>query len=349
MNRLQLLWSALESLSGAAAVASEWRRLCGSEFGFVQQYLIPGDRVACTFPRPDGGYPPYTIVEHGPNDIIGVCPENSCDQVALTRADLVVYRLNARKLGRALALALQLAPMEQEIDTRLPMTYQIGQYRPAAGFAFPAFLSIQLDHAHFARVVQGLVSFHGGSFLLLAPTERHCDPLTKQLLERQKCCLLPLRDAVASSSEAFQATPEGMMQLMNFRACVLPSDGKANGVVFFPTPADVRWCDLQIRFIDGHTVSIKIGAAAGLFHYVQMGMADGRSARPTKQWELLRAFARNYGILTWKSPDADRRNQKRREYLARDLKAFFRIDGDPIELTSDGKGWRTVFAVEPDA
>jgi hypothetical protein len=35
--------------------------------------------------------------------------------------------------------------------------------------------------------------------------------------------------------------------------------------------------------------------------------------------------------------------------LARDLKAFFRIAGEPIVMTDDGKGWRTIFTVEPDA
>lgn len=79
-----------------------------------------------------------------------------------------------------------------------------------------------------------------------------------------------------------------------------------------------------------------------------MGMADGHNARPTKQWELLRAFAQGYGLLTWKSRYADRRNQKRSEYLARDLKAFFRIDGEPIVATDDGKGWQTIFRIEAD-
>ena len=61
-------------------------------------------------------------------------------------------------------------------------------------------------------------------------------------------------------------------------------------------------------------------------------------ARPTKVWQLLRAFANEGGLMTWRSRDACRRNQKRRELPAADLKAFFRIDGEPIELTPDGKG-----------
>ena len=119
-------------------------------------------------------------------------------------------------------------------------------------------------------------------------------------------------------------------------------------MVFFPTPAGATWADLSIRFVDGHSVAVRIGAAGGTYHYTQMGMADGRNARPTKQWELLQALARNRGVLTWKSPDAGRKNKKRRELLARHLKAFFRIDGEPIVATDDGKGWQTIFRIEAD-
>jgi len=34
--------------------------------------------------------------------------------------------------------------------------------------------------------------------------------------------------------------------------------------------------------------------------------------------------------------------------LARDLQAFFRIEGDPIHLTEDGKGWRSLFSILPE-
>jgi hypothetical protein len=40
--------------------------------------------------------------------------------------------------------------------------------------------------------------------------------------------------------------------------------------------------------------------------------------------------------------------QQQAELLGQDLKAFFRIDGEPIVLTEDGLGWRTVFGVRAD-
>jgi hypothetical protein len=40
--------------------------------------------------------------------------------------------------------------------------------------------------------------------------------------------------------------------------------------------------------------------------------------------------------------------QQEAKLLGRDFKAFFWIDGEPIVLTEDGLGWRTVFGVRAD-
>ena len=58
--------------------------------------------------------------------------------------------------------------------------------------------------------------------------------------------------------------------------------------------------------------------------------------------------------MDWDSRQAHRRNQKRREILARNLREFFHIEddplskGDPFRLTDDGKGWQARFRICPD-
>ncbi|WP_157067615.1 hypothetical protein [Desulfosarcina cetonica] len=77
-------------------------------------------------------------------------------------------------------------------------------------------------------------------------------------------------------------------------------------------------------------------------------MANKKNGDPTVQWELLRTFSDEHGVLDWSSNKADRRNQKRREILATNLRDFFRIEGDPFRLTDDGKGWQALFLISPD-
>jgi hypothetical protein len=78
-------------------------------------------------------------------------------------------------------------------------------------------------------------------------------------------------------------------------------------------------------------------------------MASKRNDQPTKQWELLQLFAEHDGELTWNSPAAERKNEHRRLALARQLRAFFGIGGDPFDRLPGGHGWRTRFTIIPEA
>ena len=104
----------------------------------------------------------------------------------------------------------------------------------------------------------------------------------------------------------------------------------------------------MIRFTDGHTVSVQAKAERRVCNYTQMGMANRKNGEPTVQWDLLRGFAEEGGVIAWDSSRAHRRNQKRREILARNLRDFFHIEGDPFRLTEDGKGWEARFRISPD-
>jgi len=157
--------------------------------------------------------------------------------------------------------------------------------------------------------------------------------------------------------EVFAADDQGRLTLAGeaddalapFRASVLDEAVRAtaDGMVFFPTPPGATWEAVRIRFRDGHTVSVSVLGEDGVFLYSQMGMANRKNAEPTVQWKLLKVFAEEHGTLTWHSTHAHSKNKKRRENLSKDLRAFFRIDGDPISLTPDGKGWRVRFEL-PD-
>jgi len=117
----------------------------------------------------------------------------------------------------------------------------------------------------------------------------------------------------------------------------------ASGDSLFRPPEGATWEKVVIRFLDGERVSVNVGGTTGVFNYTHMGMADGRHAGPNLQWKLLESFATGNGILDWTHSDARRENQKRRETLAKNLQAFFRIEGDPF--VAEGTGWRARFAV----
>lgn len=118
----------------------------------------------------------------------------------------------------------------------------------------------------------------------------------------------------------------------------------------FPTPPGTSWQDIEIRFMDGETVSISCPKLARKpYSYIQMGMYSQQNKKPTVQWELLRQFAHGRGWLTWKDSAANEKNQKRREMLSKDLCRFFKIKSNPFEYDTVSTGWRLKIRIHPDA
>jgi hypothetical protein len=349
MKPLEKFWPALEAIPGLAAVAAKWQALLRGEFFLLEPWLRPTGESAQSFPDLSGSSRSFcTVVEHGPDDFVGVPPDGS-EPARLTRKDLIINRLDRWKLHRCVADVLRLAFREDPVDG-LADTWRIGAYHPISGYSFPAYLAIPLESANLQRTVEVLASRADKPFILFAPTGRRLSPASGVILKEKKALFLALADTlVCEEAGRWAASSHAIQALEAFRKRVIPEADICDGSVFFPTPPNATWGDLRMKFIDGETVSVKIRDVAGTFLFSQMGMADRRNSRVTRQWELLRQFARGYGSMTWKSRGADRKNQKRRDNLAKDLKTFSRIEGEPIVLTDDRQGWRTVFEIKPDA
>jgi hypothetical protein len=350
-NRPTGLWQALEAVPGAAAVDAEWKARLGNDYGTAKAFLRPNGKLASSYPCTiHGGCGcQHDVVNHGGNDIVAVCRcERGCETFPLQRSDVVVYELNRRVLDTALVRALDLTE-ETYSTTDLHGTTRIGVYSPYAGYRFPVYLAIQLEPDDFRRTVEGLVAREDGPFILLAPTRELCRPDSEKLLNKKGARFLPLSEILVLKDDGKFATDKPIGDILaDFRAAVLPTPEDSGSMVFFPTPPSATWGDVSIKFRDGHTVSVKVGEAGGTYNYTQMGMADARNGNPTKQWKLLESFATGHGKLDWSHPDAARKNQKRRENLANNLQAFFRIEEDPIRWTKDGMAWEARFSISYD-
>jgi hypothetical protein len=121
-------------------------------------------------------------------------------------------------------------------------------------------------------------------------------------------------------------------------------------MVHFSTPAGAGWGDLAIRFVygDSHSVSIRLSHIAKRYTCAQMGMASKRNGLPTKQWTVLQAFAQKRGRIGWKDQQAHRKLEKQKQELCKRLRAFFRIDGDPIVWDTQAKCYRCQFTIAPE-
>ncbi len=343
-------WQALEAVPGLAAVGAEWLSKFGDWYESAREFLRPNGKLAtshpCTVPRGCGCEHDVVVHSLENEDIVAVCRcERGCETSSLKRSDIEIYELNRTAFDAAIVETFKLTK-ETDSRTDLHGTTCVGVCSPYAGFRFPVYLTIQLESKDFDRVVDGLIGRTDTPLILLAPTRDLCTAHTEKLLVNGKSAFIPLSENVAIAEKRKLPLSRPLDEILSqFRTANLPSPKDSGSIVFFPTPPDATWGDVSVRFKDGHTVSIKVKSVGGMFNYTQMGMANKKDSTPTKQWELLETFANERGELDWSSNQADRRNQKRREILAKNLRAFFRIEGDPFRLTDDGKGWQALFHI----
>lgn len=137
-------------------------------------------------------------------------------------------------------------------------------------------------------------------------------------------------------------------------------------------PADAKWEDITIRFVDGHNVDIKCKDKTSRSDYKEMGFEDSKSRRPNKQWEMLQRLAENHGEISWEKFSAGKSStirkteqdfgyevdddepqnkgfsiikapdklKKTKQLLAQTLKAYFQIDEDPFWPYEEVKSYK---------
>lgn len=96
-------------------------------------------------------------------------------------------------------------------------------------------------------------------------------------------------------------------------------------------PNHFKWEDISIKFLDGHTVKIKIGKFFNLkSDYKEMGFEDKRKFKPNQQWTLLKILSDKDGEINWEDKRANNTIKKKKQLLSEGLRNFFEIKDDPF-------------------
>jgi hypothetical protein len=116
----------------------------------------------------------------------------------------------------------------------------------------------------------------------------------------------------------------------------------------FRSMEGLKWAEITIKFVDGHTVRISARQTKESFSYKEMGLDDARTGNPNEQWKLLKTLADNHGTLDWEDSEATDLNKKRKQNLSKALKIFFGIDDDPFYPYREHNGYRTKIKLLPE-
>lgn len=215
-------WSAIESITGRAAVAEEWRRLMGDEFERCADLLPTSNDVSAGFPAVGRGLP-YAVVRHGPDDFVAVPPDGG-PTFSLTRADVLVRRLDVRKLSKLVAGAWGFDPAFEELPGYAD-AWRIGHHRPIHGDAIPAWLCVPLETADLRRFLSESAARHRGGYVVAIPTRRKLSQSIDEFLDATGGFPIVLQETVTIGRDGiWQVHPDARQRLLDYEERLRPDD-----------------------------------------------------------------------------------------------------------------------------
>lgn len=334
MRKADSLWRALER-SAVSAVRSEWQEVLGPDFPAAEPYLRPTGELATALACPRGG-DPHHVWHHDDGTIVETCVDDQCDTVEITRDVLVAYRFCFQSLGAQLGAILGLSGTPGPADG-LVRAWTLGELVPRAGERFPAFLACPQNPKDFGALVERLLGRTRAPFILLVPRAERCPPPAADLLRQRGAELMALAEHLMIDENGRLTCGDSASDVLaGFRARVAPR--RTAGALTFETPPRARWEDVRVHFENAHEITVTVLGVRERFDYRKVGLADGRTEGPNKQWMLLRAFAYGDGALERPVAKGGRAPDKQRDRLGSWLQSFLAIDGDPIE--TDSETWR---------
>ena len=174
-------WRAIEDVALSGAVEAMWRQWLGDGFPTIRSAFFRNfEKPAEVYPCPGYCGCQHDVICHDDGKIVGVCSCNpwNCDDIKLTKQDLVVYGLSLNKLSLSLARAFgfETTPLNPTPGTQLN---QIGTF---GGQRMPILLCVWNNWEPFYNVLTERVARMRDPFILLTPTGRRLDPRCRELL-----------------------------------------------------------------------------------------------------------------------------------------------------------------------
>ncbi|MDZ4851692.1 MAG: hypothetical protein SGI77_20585 [Pirellulaceae bacterium] len=342
------LWQVLDENRGLTLSRAGWRERLGYDQDREWELLTATGEVSAAIPVPGRRFERYIVTEVADGEFEGL--NNLTDEIVpLERSDLVCFEFDVSKLAKMLAELIGFTPRIQKLGNPVHR-YQIGQYGKLDGAGFSLFFVKANSADHVDICIDTLIVMHPHPFVMFVTTDAMLGERSRRIVSQQTNRLILTLDAslVLNEEQQWTLSQQARDAIVAFRDQVCPVVDRASEVVRFDTPESAAWRDVSLRFLDTESLTVSVKGKRSVVTYVDLGLVDKRNGRPDVQWRLLQDFALSHGLMTWDSPGASRKNQKRKEYLAQQLKKFFAIEQEPFELTSNRQGWRCVFAVTSD-
>jgi hypothetical protein len=339
-------WSFIEELEDFSAPLADWKNTQHGKHdidALRHAFLASTNQYAKTMRCPAKCDRPCPMrVQYKERCIEAVCGENLSLNHSLNEHDILIYQLSMNKLHRTIAevFGFKLAPQSLNSERR----YLLGKYIPYAGVSYPVYMAYCNFVYGMSGLVKELCAEISDTFILLATSRRYLNPKAEELLDNHGAVFVSLEDELLIDRQCRVTLKREPAEIF---ASLLDKDANVNSYVF-PTPTGTQWENLSIHFQDSQTISIRIGELERTHSCAEMGMASSLNKQPLEKWKFLYELAENNGMIGWKNPSQINALKMQKKALCEALKAFFRIEDDPIYWDSQRNAYVCRFKIRPD-
>jgi len=287
----------------------------------------------------------HDVVEYGDGSTEAVFIDefHDCPSFPVERHERAAMTPDMPGLCRRICLALGLSPETQALS--LPRgIYEVGSYYPLELFRFPVVLALKPTASRIEESLYTVAALNNGPFIFLTATSARLSDRASTLITARSILARALTECLLISEDRIAATSSWDADILAFGDRVVPKPEPVKA--FFPTPPKSTWADVTIRFVDGYTVFVNAAGVTQRLSYTEMGMANRRESKPSKQWEFLYEVAENHGVIDFDMGNA-KKNKSWKYELSSDLRSFFRIDDDPFIYDESTGHWQAKFTIVP--
>lgn len=290
----------------------------------------------------------FLAVEEHHGSIVAVCPEGLVSSRLLSLKEATVMCFDITRLHRELACLIPgLSPVSQAPVTSL--SWLIGQlYREKDEKIKNIFISYLDPPQLMAAMPYLLVASGNAPFLLFSPFHEDIPAHDFIVYRGMGIDIVSLRKHFTinrgSAAPQLLFVPDEIKEFPG--SSQTPKNQKR-----IPLPPEIRWEDIHISFLDGHTVSCWIKGKNYTRTYYDFKMVNARNGQPDFQWKQLTAFSRNNGVLPidWQSERKAATDQQRKYRLDMALRNYFGIRSPAISYSHDGIRYICNFHISDDA
>lgn len=337
------VWSPITELLGAQGVMAAWG-------DFPAQFLTAVDGLAAAIPC-DRGHPcQMHIVEHGPDDFVGVCSNEDglCGKRQVRNKERVVFRLDEKKLFEEILQSFGgKSVIPEEISVR-PRVSRIGGIPTTGDDKLPVFFALAADLSAVDAAVKALLAHGAEKFLLVVPEEKTIGIVQQNWATQHGGRIVGVDQMLEVADKGVvSARTSGLEVVLTWMEKSAPKTLRDAEGARFPTPPGTKWKDVTVTFKGRDIVEIKCGIAKAVtrerLHIPGMVDATKTEKVPTDKWFLLMAFAARGPDLSMKELErfyaSNNRDmiKKQKSDLSLALRNYFGIKDPPIAYKFKGR------------